>query len=84
MFFGCPGSQHFKVPYPDNIKCPFCGGEVEIWSDEFQTKCGQCGKSISKVSKQSCLDWCKYARECVGGSIFKEYKDNRIRKMGGA
>jgi len=80
MIFNCPGSQKFKQPQPENIKCPFCGGEVEIWSDEFQAPCPKCGKTVSKDGTQCCLDWCKEARECVGEEIYKRYVEGKKSK----
>jgi predicted RNA-binding Zn-ribbon protein involved in translation (DUF1610 family) len=78
MIFSCPGSQKFKQPQPENIKCPSCGSEVEIWTDEAQALCANCGKRVSRPGGQSCLDWCKYAKECVGEEVYKRYKDSRV------
>ena len=78
MIFSCPGSQKFKQPQPENIKCPFCGEEAEIWTDEFETVCPGCKKKISR-SGQSCLDWCKEAKNCVGENIYKRYLKNKKR-----
>lgn len=30
----CPGLSQFTRPKPEYIRCPHCGGQVEIWSDE--------------------------------------------------
>lgn len=66
MIFNCPGSQKFKQPQPEMIKCPYCGTETEIWTDETVTRCPECKKYISHKRQQSCLDWCKYVNECIG------------------
>lgn len=66
MISSCPGSGKFKQPEPQAIKCRFCGRETEIWSDESQTKCDKCKKVVARELGQSCLDWCKHARECMG------------------
>ena len=79
MIEGCPGSQRFRQPQPENIKCPFCGGEVEIWTDEFDAKCHGCGRAISRGG-QSCLDWCKEAKKCVGDKIYGDYIKSKDRK----
>lgn len=79
MIFECPGSKPFKQPHPDMVKCPFCGHEVEIWSDEFQAVCDKCGKTVSRGG-QSCLDWCKEARACVGEEIYQKYVKNKKKK----
>jgi ribosomal protein S27E len=62
----CPGSKEIRSPYPEDILCPFCGHKGEIWSDEPQTTCRGCGKTISRDMKPSCLKWCPAAKECVG------------------
>lgn len=80
MIFECPGSKEFKHPQPEMIKCPFCGGEVEIWTDEFHAVCEKCGNSVGREKGQSCLDWCKYAKECVGEDVYNRYMDNKVGK----
>lgn len=80
MIFECPGSQRFKKPYPENIKCPYCGEDVEIWTDEFEVKCPGCKKTVSKKGQQSCLDWCKEARQCVGDEIYEKYIKSKKKK----
>jgi endogenous inhibitor of DNA gyrase (YacG/DUF329 family) len=79
MIDGCPGTQKFKQPQPEEIKCPLCGREVEIWTDEFQVECPKCKKQFSRGG-QSCLDWCKGARECVGEEIYARYVENKKKK----
>jgi len=77
MIFNCPGSSKFKQPRPENIKCEYCGSDVEIWSDEVEGKCQFCGRMSSRGSGQSCLDWCKYAKECVGEEKYNKYMKNK-------
>lgn len=77
MNFKCPGSQNFSQPHPESIKCPFCGEDTEIWTDEVQAKCHKCKKTVFREQGQSCLDWCKYARECVGDEQYNKYMKNR-------
>ena len=66
MLSGCPGADKIKNPVPYYKKCPRCGGEVEIWSDEFYAKCPKCGGIVLGENVPSCVEWCKYARECLG------------------
>lgn len=73
MILKCPGSQSFSRPHPEFIKCPHCGKEIEIWSDEVKAKCPSCKKTVLRESGQSCLDWCKYAKECVGEEVYNKY-----------
>jgi len=77
MAFECPGSQRFKQPTPEYIKCQSCGEEVEIWTDEAQTACPKCKKMITRKGFESCLEWCKYAKECVGEQKYSNYLKNK-------
>lgn len=60
----CPGtdSRFLKV---EIRKCPNCGYNVEIFSDEIKVKCPKCKNYVYK-EMQSCIDWCPYAKYCVG------------------
>ena len=80
MIFNCPGSSKFKQPKPEVIKCVFCDQEEEIWSDEVEVVCTNCKNKITRQSGQSCLDWCKYAKECVGEEKYNKYMDNKKKK----
>jgi uncharacterized protein (DUF983 family) len=44
----CPGFQNFKTLKSFNCKCPNCGQEVEIFSDEFDKThvCNGCKEQI--------------------------------------
>ena len=77
MIDKCPGSQKFSEPQPEFIKCPFCSGEVEIWADEIKAECQSCKRTVLREGGQSCLDWCKYAKECVGDAAYKKYLESR-------
>jgi hypothetical protein len=46
---------------------------VEIWSDEATGKCTDCGTVVIRTETQSCVDWCKYARDCLGDEKYKKY-----------
>jgi len=56
----CPGLSQFIRPKPDYIRCLHCNGQIEIWSDEEETKCDNCGATVTR-GVQFCLDWCEYA-----------------------
>lgn len=77
MSFKCPGSQVFSQPQPEEIKCPYCASEVEIWTDEVRAICSKCKKAVLREQMQSCLDWCRYAKECVGENIYNKYLKNK-------
>lgn len=79
MPFECPGSQKIRQPQPENIKCPSCGQDLEIWTDEIQATCPRCkNKFMRSLEGASCLEWCKYAKECVGEDSFNKYMANRV------
>jgi len=69
----CPGSKEIKNPYPEEIRCVFCGNMVEIWSDEAETTCPTCKKTITRDLKPSCIQWCPAAKECIGAEKFKKF-----------
>lgn len=74
----CPGAKKFRQPQPQNVKCPSCGEEVEIWTDEFQRRCPKCKSVILRQEEgASCLDWCRYAKECVGEETYKNYMQDK-------
>ena len=73
MIFYCPGSKPFKQPYPEDVSCPSCKEGLEIWTDEVEVVCPKCKSSITRPGKPSCLDWCKFARECVGEEKYSKY-----------
>jgi len=80
MTIKCPGSQIFSQPYPEEKRCPVCGYDVEIWSDETKTVCPQCKTTIRREMQMGCLSWCRYAKECVGGEVYNKYIANIERE----
>jgi len=73
----CPGSQKFRQPQPEIIKCPKCAQELEIWTDEIKSTCPNCKNTILRESGVSCLEWCKYAKECVGDETYTKFMQNK-------
>jgi len=73
MIFKCPGARGFRQPEPENIRCMFCGKEVEIWSDETKVLCPGCKKFILRDQKPSCIEWCSHAKECIGKERYEKY-----------
>jgi hypothetical protein len=72
----------FSQPKIELVRCPNCGDDAEVWSDEADGKCAKCGHAVCRTTTQSCIDWCKYARECLGDEEHKRYQDlkTRLRK----
>lgn len=40
-----------NIPFPTEIICPICGYEVELWTDEDETRCYACGYKIFQKEK---------------------------------
>ena len=75
----CPGSMAFSQPKIELVRCPHCGDTAEVWSDEAEGKCAKCGHAVCRTTTQSCIDWCKYAKECLGEEAHKRYQDMKTR-----
>lgn len=62
----CPGQGIGRTPKIELFTCPRCGNpDVEIFTCDHEGKCQQCGLMVSKIKVQSCVDWCKSAKECL-------------------
>jgi DNA-directed RNA polymerase subunit RPC12/RpoP len=73
--FSCPGSARIKEPIPEFYSCPKCGTEVEIWTNEFSRKCGDCGHEVLKDEVPTCIEWCDFGKECVGEEAYNRYME---------
>jgi len=73
MFDKCPGAANIRTPTLKVKKCPECGREVEIFSDDVSIKCKGCGFIIFE-DLESCIQWCKYAEKCVGEEAYRRLK----------
>jgi hypothetical protein len=69
MFDRCPGAAHVRTPTLTIKKCPSCGGEIEIFSNDIAVKCSKCGFTVYN-DIASCVQSCRYARECVGEELY--------------
>ncbi len=43
MLDHCPGAANLRTPTLSIKKCPQCGEEVEIFSNDVKVACGNCG-----------------------------------------
>lgn len=78
MFDSCPGAAQFtRTPTLKIKRCPECGEYVEIFSTDTQVKCDHCGFIIYN-DLESCIQWCKYAKECVGEELYDKLKRKRV------
>lgn len=68
----CPGSKEIREPQPEEISCRHCGSEIEIWSDENEVRCRSCRKTTTRMIDSDCLNWCTFAKECVGEDRFRK------------
>ena len=73
MIQKCPGQDDRSIK-SEAIKCPDCGYQAEIFSDEIKVKCPKCRGLICRERLPSCVDWCKAARECIGEEKWKQLK----------
>ena len=73
MIEQCPGASDIRTPTITLKVCPECGEEIEIFSNEMQVKCSNCGFTVYN-DVEACIQWCKYAEECVGDEVYKKLK----------
>lgn len=69
----CPG-QDMRNLRVSVHKCPNCGAEVEMFSDEIRVRCQKCHTPVYREQVPSCIDWCAHARECLGEARWTELK----------
>ena len=64
---GCQG----KPRTPEIIEkiCPNCGAVIEMFSVDTEMACEKCG-FVAYNDTLSCVQWCKYAKECVGEEMY--------------
>ena len=66
---GCQGKP--RTPTIREKTCPVCGNTIEIFSTDTQVTCDKCGFVIYN-DMLSCVQWCKYARKCVGDQMYEQ------------
>lgn len=67
----CPGAANLRTPTLAIKKCPQCGEEVELFSNDISVRCSGCGFAVFN-DIISCVQWCRYAKECVGEETYKK------------
>lgn len=80
----CPGSRKIRNPIPENFPCPSCGRDVEIWTDELKATCPNCKTRVFRERQVSCIDWCPYAKECVGPEVYEQLKPGAKEDLSGS
>jgi len=78
----CPGAKLIRQPMPEEYPCPNCGEMVEIWTHEFKARCPKCGTTVFREATPSCVEWCQYARQCVGDEVYERYMQEKAEAEG--
>jgi hypothetical protein len=63
----CPGQdmRFWKPKDIFDVRCPYCGAEIEFWKDDPLRYCPGCGETVSNPRIDlGCAKWCKYVKEC--------------------
>jgi uncharacterized paraquat-inducible protein A len=71
MINKCPGQDDRNIRV-ETIECPDCGYLIEIFSDEIKANCPRCETLVCRQRLASCVDWCKFAKECIGEERYKK------------
>ncbi len=64
---GCQGKP--RTPTIIEKICPNCGAEVELFSIDTEMVCENCGFIVYNDTL-NCVQWCKYAKDCVGEDMY--------------
>ena len=75
MLSRCPGAVRIRNPIITEKICPQCGAEIELFSIDPLMPC-TCG-FIAYNDVQSCLQWCAYARDCVGDAVYEQFMSRK-------
>ena len=65
---GCQGKP--RTPTIIEKECPNCGNLIEMFSVDTQMPCEHCG-FVAYNDTLSCVQWCQYARKCVGDEMYE-------------
>lgn len=68
ILYGCQAKP--RTPTIHEKTCPNCGEVIELFSIDTQVACEKCG-FIAYNDTLSCVQWCKYAKECVGEEMYE-------------
>ncbi len=80
MMEGCQGKP--RTPTIIEKTCPVCGNLIEMFSIDTQMACECCG-FVAYNDTLSCVQWCKYAKKCVGEEMYDhmmEIAENQKRR----
>ena len=69
MLEGCQGKP--RTPTLHEKICPNCGSVIELFSIDTEVACDNCGV-VAYNDTLSCVQWCEYARKCVGDEMYEK------------
>ena len=69
ILHGCQARP--RTPTIHEKTCPQCGSTIELFSIDTEMACEKCG-FIAYNDTLSCVQWCQYARKCVGDEMYEK------------
>ena len=67
-YTGCQ-SKSKEITLTERV-CPKCGNIIELFSVDTEVACDKCG-FVAYNDTLSCVQWCKYAKQCVGEEMYE-------------
>lgn len=67
-YTGCQ-SKSKEITLTERV-CPNCGNIIELFSVDTEVACDKCG-FVAYNDTLSCVQWCKYAKQCVGEQMYE-------------
>jgi len=67
-YTGCQ-SKSKEITLTERV-CPNCGNIIELFSVDTEVACDKCGFAAYNDAL-SCVQWCKYAKQCVGEEMYE-------------
>jgi hypothetical protein len=65
----CPGQdqRYWKPEDIFDVRCPYCGFEIEFWKDEPSHTCRGCEREVRNPRIDlGCAKWCAHGDQCLG------------------
>lgn len=73
MNLKCPGIDIRNLKVEEQL-CKKCGYKVEMFSNEIKVICPKCKSDVYRENIPSCIDWCSYAKQCIGQEKYEQLK----------
>lgn len=67
-YTGCQ-SKSKEITINERV-CPNCGNIIELFSVDTEVACDKCG-FVAYNDTLSCIQWCQYAKQCVGEEMYE-------------